>query len=107
MDEDYITDSLSTTDIPEETADVATQTEEKHCNRRYIQAGLPKKFGETAPRSKLPREIWKWLLGLSLKNKIKNVSRDFSNGYAIAEVLKHYYPQVNEDMIVYNRINVL
>ena len=43
-------------------------------------------LGESEPRSKLPREIWRWLLGFSLKGKIKNVRRDFSNGYVIAEV---------------------
>ena len=48
--------------------------------------------GEFAPRSKLPREIWRWLLGFSLKGKTKNVRRDFSNGYVIAEVLHQYFP---------------
>ena len=54
------------------------------------------KKGENEPRSKLPREIWRWLLGFSLIGKIKNVRRDFSNGYVIAEVLHHYYPKGNE-----------
>ena len=47
-------------------------------------------LGESEPRSKLPREIWRWLLGFSLKGKIKNVRRDFSNGYVIAEVCVAY-----------------
>ena len=52
-------------------------------------------LGESEPRSKLPREIWRWLLGFSLKGKIKNVRRDFSNGYVIAEVCIAYNYQRN------------
>ena len=84
----------------------STQTEEKHSKKKIIvcknvqKSGKRLNFklkltvnqGEFAPRSKLPREIWRWLLGFSLKGKTKNVRRDFSNGYVIAEVLHQYFP---------------
>jgi len=72
----------------------STQTEPKHANCRQVIAQTEKKFGETPPSSKLPREIWKWLQNMSLRKNIKNVIRDFSNGYAFAEILGHYYPEV-------------
>ena len=72
---------------------VSSQTEEKHSNKTIIQCRNKKRSGEHEPRSKLPREIWRWLLGFSLKGRIKNVRRDFSNGYVIAQVLQHYYPK--------------
>jgi len=70
----------------------STQTEEKHSKKKIIVCKNVQKSGEFAPRSKLPREIWRWLLGFSLKGKTKNVRRDFSNGYVIAEVLHQYFP---------------
>ena len=60
--------------------------------RLNFKVNLTVNQGEFAPRSKLPREIWRWLLGFSLKGKTKNVRRDFSNGYVIAEVLHQYFP---------------
>jgi len=77
----------------EDVVSCSTQTEEKHSNKKIIICKKVKKSGENEPRSKLPREIWRWLLGFSLIGKIKNVRRDFSNGYVIAEVLHHYYPK--------------
>jgi hypothetical protein len=56
--------------------------------------------------STIPRKLIKWFDRLDLTYSIRNLTRDLSNGFIVAEILSRYYPKEIKIYQFYNGLKM-
>jgi hypothetical protein len=53
------------------------------------------------------KDVYEWVDSFTLSKAKRNIARDFSDGVLVAEILKHYFPELIDlhSYLAYNNIN--